>query len=48
MEEENEEKSVWSSQALEKAQAAPAPAAIDWDTIRRQKDKFAELKWAGG
>ncbi|CAG00282.1 unnamed protein product, partial [Tetraodon nigroviridis] len=20
---------------------------IDWDTIRRQKDKFAELKWAG-
>lgn len=41
------ERSVWSSQALENAKVAPARAAMDWDTIRKQKDEFAELKWKG-
>lgn len=40
-------KSVWASQALENAEEGPAPAAIDWDMIRKQKDEFAKLKWRG-
>lgn len=30
-----------------KAEEGPAPAAIDWDAIRKQRDEFAELKWRG-
>ncbi|XP_074503247.1 putative ATP-dependent RNA helicase DDX43 isoform X1 [Sebastes fasciatus] len=37
--------SVWSAAALQAADAAPAPASIDWNTIRENKDKYAELKW---
>lgn len=44
---EKQEKSVWPAQALENAEAGPAPAAIDWDTIRKQKDEFVERKWRG-
>lgn len=44
---EKMEKSVWSSQALEEAEKSLAPAAIDWDEIRRGKDEFAEIKWRG-
>lgn len=47
VEDEKKQRSVWPSQALENAEAVPAPAAIDWDTIRKQKDEFAELKWRG-
>lgn len=47
VENEKKEQSVCPSQALEKAEEGPAPAAIDWDAIRKQKDEFAELKWRG-
>ncbi|XP_034754825.1 probable ATP-dependent RNA helicase DDX43 [Etheostoma cragini] len=37
--------SVWSTAELEAADAAPPPVSIDWNTIRENKDKYAELKW---
>lgn len=47
VEDERKEKSAWPSRALKNAEAGAAPAAIDWDTIRKQKDDFAQLKWRG-
>ncbi|XP_049456445.1 probable ATP-dependent RNA helicase DDX43 isoform X1 [Epinephelus fuscoguttatus] len=37
--------SVWSAAALQAADVAPAPASIDWNSIRENKDKYEELKW---
>ncbi|KAL7383416.1 hypothetical protein ABVT39_010268 [Epinephelus coioides] len=31
--------------ALQAADVAPAPASIDWNSIRENKDKYEELKW---
>lgn len=47
VESEGRKKSVWSNQALEAAAVDPAPAAIDWDMIRRHKEEYAEIKWKG-
>ncbi|KAM8859338.1 putative ATP-dependent RNA helicase DDX43 isoform 2-T2 [Spinachia spinachia] len=37
--------SVWSAAALEAEATAPAPPSIDWNDIRKNKDKYEELKW---
>lgn len=39
--------SVWSAGELQAANVAPAHVAIDWNTIRANKDKYDELKWKG-
>uniref|UniRef100_A0A8C4EZW4 RNA helicase n=1 Tax=Dicentrarchus labrax TaxID=13489 RepID=A0A8C4EZW4_DICLA len=38
--------SVWSSAELQVANTAPARVSIDWNAIRENKDKYAELKWS--
>lgn len=38
---------MWSAEELQAADAAPACVAIDWNTIRENKDKYEELKWKG-
>ncbi|XP_035519612.1 probable ATP-dependent RNA helicase DDX43 [Morone saxatilis] len=38
--------SVWSSAELQVANTAPAHVSIDWNAIRENKDKYAELKWS--
>lgn len=39
--------SVWSAAQLEAAKDVPACPSIDWDTIRKNKEKYEELKWKG-
>lgn len=47
VEDDGTKKSTWSSQALEASAVGPAPSAIDWDMIRKNKDEYAEIKWKG-
>ncbi|XP_074532711.1 putative ATP-dependent RNA helicase DDX43 [Halichoeres trimaculatus] len=37
--------SVWSSSALEASNAVAPRESIDWNSIRENKEKYAELKW---
>lgn len=42
-----DKKSVWSTAELQAANVPAAHVSIDWNTIRENKTKYAELKWKG-